>query len=342
MTRRPRRHPVRLRHALAALVLLAIAPTTPAAADPIPWRHGVVQPKGDAGFWFMAAEGGFAARQGLALQMLPFNSDTLMLKALLAGALDSFEGSPIGPMVAGSKGADVKILGCAWPKLTYSLFARTGTGVTTLAGQHVPAKWDPVRREDMRQNLTLLKGRTIGISAPGSLPDIVGRAMLREAGIPPEAVHVVMAGSDPERVRAVVAGTVDAAIATSDFAARRELNLVTLARAAELLPDFVRVCTITRGDLVRTRRPDLVRLLAAEMASYRHALADREGTIALARRIAGLAPDDPTPVANFEEVVREGAVDPAAGLDMPQAAELAAGFAGAGGEAGGGFRCSRG
>ena len=254
-----------------------------------------MQPKGDAGFWFMAAEGGFAARQGLALQMLPFNSDTLMLKALLAGALDSFEGSPIGPMVAGSKGADVKILGCAWPKLTYSLFTRTGTGVTTLAQ---------------------LKGRTIGISAPGSLPDIVGRAMLREAGIPPEAVQVVMAGSDPERVRAVVAGTVDAAIATSDFAARRELNLVTLARAAELLPDFVRVCTITRGDLVRTRRPDLVRLLAAEMASYRDALADREGTIALARRIAGLSADDPTPAANFDEVVREGAVDPALSLDM--------------------------
>jgi hypothetical protein len=32
------------------------------AQDLTPWRQGVVQPKADAGFWWMAAEGGFARR----------------------------------------------------------------------------------------------------------------------------------------------------------------------------------------------------------------------------------------------------------------------------------------
>ena len=42
-------------------VSLLVALVQPAAAqDLIPWRQGAVAPKGDAGFWWMAAEGGFA------------------------------------------------------------------------------------------------------------------------------------------------------------------------------------------------------------------------------------------------------------------------------------------
>src|SRR5260370_9103631 len=90
------------------------------------WRHGTLVPKGDAGFIYMAAEGGFAKAEGLDLKMQAFQNDTLMMKAVIAGELDSYEGSPISPLIAGSKGADVKILGCTWPKLTYSLFSHDG------------------------------------------------------------------------------------------------------------------------------------------------------------------------------------------------------------------------
>ena len=65
------------------------------AQDLTPWRQGVVQPKADAGFWWMAGEGGFARRQGLGLRIVAFDSDLDMVKALRAGELDSFEGSPI-------------------------------------------------------------------------------------------------------------------------------------------------------------------------------------------------------------------------------------------------------
>jgi len=33
------------------------------------WRHGVLEAKGDSGFVFMAAKGGFAAKQGLNVDM---------------------------------------------------------------------------------------------------------------------------------------------------------------------------------------------------------------------------------------------------------------------------------
>ncbi len=284
----------RYRYAWVATAFLALAGVqTAAAEDLVPWRHGTLIPKGDAGFIYMAAEGGFAEKQGLGLKMLAFQGDTLMFKALIAGELDSFEGSPISPMVAGSKGADVKIVGCSWPKLTYSLFSREDIG-----------------------SVADLKGKVVGISAPGSLPELVARTMLKRSGVAPSDVKFVMAGSDPERIRAIVAKTIDAAISTSDFAARRELGLKSLALANQVLPQFVRMCIITRGDLVRTRSEHLVRLLAAEMAAYGYALCHRDAVVALTRRVTNLPASDPTPETNFSETVEQEEVAPTLDIDL--------------------------
>jgi NitT/TauT family transport system substrate-binding protein len=258
-----------------------------------PWRHGAVQPKGDAGFWYMAAEGGFAKAQGLDMKMLALNSDVLLLKALIAGELDTFEAGPTSPMIAASKGADVKILGCSWPKLTYSFFSRS----------------------ELR-SVADLKGRTVGISAPGSLPDLVARTMLRKSNVDPEQVNFVVAGSDAERIRGIVGRTIDAAISTSDFGARPELGLKTLARANEVLPQFVRTCVITRGDVIRNRPDALVRLTAAIMNGYGYAVTHRAEVVALARRIASLPPNDPTPEANFAEVIEQKEVSPTLEIEM--------------------------
>jgi NitT/TauT family transport system substrate-binding protein len=257
------------------------------------WRHGTLAPHGDAGFVYMAAEGGFAKAEGLDLKMQNFANDTAMMKALIAGELDSYEGSPVSALIAGSTGADVKILGCTWPKLTFSLFARDG--VATIAD---------------------LRGGKLGISAPGSLSDLVARALLRQAGISPAETSLVASGSDQERLRAVTAGTIDAAIATADFAGRPEFRLKTLAVASEVLPQFLRECLITRGDVIRTRRPLVVAFVAAEMNAYGFALAHRDKEIALTRRIAGLPPGDPAAEANYREVVEQRAVSSAVEIDL--------------------------
>jgi len=216
-----------------------------------------------------------------------------MMKALIAGELDSYEGSPISPLIAGSKGADVKILGCTWPKLTYSLFAHDGIGA-----------------------IADLKGKKFGISAPGSLPDLVARALLKQAGVAPAEVSFVAAGSDPERVRALMAKTIDAAISTSDFAARPELKLKTLAVASEALPQLMRQCVITRGDLIRAKHSQLVSFVAAEMKAYGFAFAHRDKVVALTRRIGGLPPGDPTAEASYRDVVEQRAASPAMEIDL--------------------------
>jgi NitT/TauT family transport system substrate-binding protein len=278
-------------HAFASTALLLAALTAAHAQDL--WRHGTLVPKGDAGFIYMAADGGFAKAEGLDLKMQAFQNDTLMMKALIAGELDSYEGSPISPLIAGSKGADVKILGCTWPKLTYSLFSHDGIGA-----------------------ITDLRGKKFGISAPGSLPDLVARTMLKQAGVAPSEVSFVAAGSDPERVRALMAKTIDAAISTSDFAARPELKLKTLAVASEALPQFMRQCVITRGDLIRSKHTPLVSFVTAEMKAYGFALAHRDKVVALTRRIASLPPGDPVAEASYREVIEQRAASPAMEIDL--------------------------
>jgi NitT/TauT family transport system substrate-binding protein len=275
-----------------ATVLFASLFTVPACADEL-WRHGTLVPKGDAGFIYMAAEGGFANAQGLELRMQAFPNDTLMMKALIAGELESYEGSPVSPLIAGSKGADVKILGCTWPKLTYSLFSREGIG--TIAD---------------------LKGKKLAISAAGSLPDLVARAMLKKAGIAPSEVTFVAAGSDADRVRALTARIVDATVSTSDFAARPELKLKTLAVASDAVPQFLRQCLIVRGDLIRSKRVQLVAFMTAEMNAYGFACTHRDEVVALTRRIANLAPGDSVADASYRDVIEQRAASPAIEIDL--------------------------
>ena len=99
-----------MKNSLMGLLTALLLATTGAAAQDVKWRHGTVEPKGDAGFIFMIREGGFAKKRGLDLEISTFKGDAIALKALIAGELDSYEGNPGGPMIAASKGADVKVV----------------------------------------------------------------------------------------------------------------------------------------------------------------------------------------------------------------------------------------
>src|SRR5262245_47093042 len=89
-----------------------------------PWRHGVIEPKSDAGFQGMAVRGGFAAKQGVKLALPYFQNDVIALRALLAGELESYEGGAATAIIAGARNADVKIIGCHWQTVVHSVFAR--------------------------------------------------------------------------------------------------------------------------------------------------------------------------------------------------------------------------
>jgi NitT/TauT family transport system substrate-binding protein len=279
---------------IAVLGLLALLASPASAEEPAIWRHGIVPLKSDAGIVMMASERGFARAQGLKLEMIQFKSDALSLKALLAGELDSYEGSPGAPIMAAARGADVKIVGCHWPGLTYGIFAKP-----TIA------------------SVQDLKGKLIGISNPGALADLLARAMLEKYDVPIAGVRFVMLGSDADRFQALAGGVIDAAAMSTELVPlARSQGLNFLMHSHDFVPEFLRSCIEMSGRTIARRREDAVRFLAAEMGGLRYAMAHRDEEIALAVALTQAKSDDPRPAYVFDELQRYGAIDPEIGLPM--------------------------
>src|SRR5262249_19108409 len=94
------------------------------AQSPKLWRHGIVEPKSDAGLVLMVTQKDFAGKFGLKIETVKFKSGALAVKALLAGEIDSIEAGPDEGMIATAQGADLKIAGCNWPGLRHAIVAR--------------------------------------------------------------------------------------------------------------------------------------------------------------------------------------------------------------------------
>ncbi len=273
---------------LLAFLAAVLAASASKAQELKPWRHGVVEAKSDAGFVFMASKGGFAEKQGLKIEMIQFKGDALALRALLAGELDSYEGSPGAPILAGSRGADIKITGCYWPGLTYGIYAKS-----SVAGP-----------DD-------LKGKAMAISSPGALPDLMARAVLEKYNIPSSDVRFSIMGSDSDRFKAVSAGIVDAAAASTEFVPIAEQSgIKLLVHAHDVVPEYLRFCTYVSGKTIAERGDDTAKFLAAEMTAWQFALSNRDKVIALTHEVTNSKVDDPRPAYIFDEVKRYSAIDP--------------------------------
>jgi NitT/TauT family transport system substrate-binding protein len=283
----------------ALVVALALMALPALAADGKPWRHGIIEPKSDAGILMMIKNGGFAEKQGLNLELVNIQSDQIGLKALLSGDLDSYEGGPSGVMVADSRGADAKILGCHWPILPHGIFTR-----------------GPIN------SIQDLKGKSFAISAPGALPDLIVRAVLQKNGIAIDDVKLASLGSDVDRFKALAAGVVDAAVISNEYvpiAKAQGIKLLMYGR--EALPHFLRICQFSNAKTLAQRPDDAVRFVAAEISALRYAMTHRDETIALTREITKMKPDDPRAAFVYDEAVSSKSVDPEMGIPMDKLGE---------------------
>ncbi len=272
--------------AFAGVILASTAMTSIASAQEA-WRHGIVEAKGDSGFLFQAAEGGFDDKHGINIDMVQFTGGPTALKALIAGDLDSFEASPVIALSALHQGADVKIIGCDWPGMTYTVFS----------GKDIASAAD-------------LKGKTVGVSAPGSLPDIFTRLALEASGLASTDVTYANAGGSADRVKAVGGGVVAAAASSSEFAVDADaLNVKPLLKGTEVTPQFLKVCIMTTGKKIAERREAMTNFLAAEMEGLAHAIANKDAMLEVARKVGHLPEDDKTAEFIYNEALEYKAIN---------------------------------
>jgi len=278
----------------AAAILLATCLALPAWAQaPKPWSHGVIEPKGDAGFSLMVARRGFDERRGLKVKIVPLANGTLAHKALLAGEIDSIESSPGSAILAGLRGADLKIVGCNWTGVLHGLVVKSSIG-----------------------SVAEFKGKTLAISAPGSLPDLVARAIFEKFNVDFASIKTASLGTDLDRYKALIAGVADGAILAEELLAAAPDTVKQLAAGRDALPNYVRLCLTVTGKTIAQRRDDTVHFLAAEIEALRYAVAHREETIALTREIIETKPEDPRAAFVFDSVVKHRDIDPEIGIPM--------------------------
>jgi len=278
---------------IAAFALMAALSGPAGAADLKPWKHGVIEPKGDAGFMWMVGTRGFAARHGLKVDIVSFKNGAIAHKALLAGEIDSIESSPGGAIIAGAHGADIKIVGCDWPGVPHGLMVRAGI-----------------------DKVTDLKGKMVAVAAPGSLPNLLLKAMLEQNKVPENEVKIASLGGDLDRFKAVTAGVADAGIVASEFMAVAPKDVRMLVRGRDVLPNYVRLCLTFTGKTLSARREDAINFVAAQMEALRYTETHRDETIALTRDKTSAKPDDPKPAFAYDDTVKTGAIDPAVTLPL--------------------------
>jgi NitT/TauT family transport system substrate-binding protein len=276
---------------VGAVVAAALAGT--ASAQEKVWKHGIINPKSDAGIFMMVSTGDFAKQQGIKIELVHFKDDQLGLKALIAGEVDSFEGGPQGVFSADSKGGDARILGCHWTVVPHGIYAK-----------------------DNIKSVKDLKGKQIAVSAPNSMPDMLARAALEKFGVNPKDVKLAAVGGDRDRYQALVGGVVDAAVVSNEYqpVAPKDVHLLVAGRDA--VPNFLRVCIISSAAKLKARGDDAVKFLAAEMNALKYALSHKAETVALTKKVTHQKSDDPRAAFVYDDAVEHHAVDPT--LPLPK------------------------
>jgi ABC-type nitrate/sulfonate/bicarbonate transport system substrate-binding protein len=161
-----------------------------------------------------------------------------------------------------------------------------------------------------------LKGKTIAVAAPGSLPNLLVNAILDQNNIPQADVRFANLGGDLDRFKAVVAGVADAGIVAAEFMAVAPKDIKMLIAGHEALPNYVRLCLTMTGRTIASRREDAIGFMAAEMNALKFAVSHRDETIKLTQETIHAKPDDPRPAYAYDFTLKQGAIDPAVKLPL--------------------------
>ena len=272
---------------LAVAALLAIGLSAANAQDKV-WKHGILEAKSDSGFIAMVDKGGFAEKRGLKVELLQIKAGSTLMKALIAGEIDSVDMGAAELIVAGARGTGVKIVGCTWHGMPQVVLAK--------AEIKTPAD---------------LKGKTIAISSPGSLPDLLFRGMLDAEKVPVSEVKFATQGADLDRYKSLLAGITDAAVVSNEFVAVMPPTIKVLMEANVVVPKFIRLCLATTSKVLAERRADLVKFVAAEMDAYKYATTHRAETIKLAHEMTHAKPDDKRAEFITDQTISSKQIDPA-------------------------------
>jgi NitT/TauT family transport system substrate-binding protein len=287
--------------ASSAIAMMLALTVTASAQELTKWKHGLVSAKGDAGIYFMALEKGYFKKHGLDVEFVQLRGDAHVVRALLADQLDSAEFSPGPALVANDRGAQIIIVGSSMMGYPYALYARKDI-----------TSWQD------------LKGKTFGVSAPGSTPDLIAREMLRRKGVDPNSINIASVGGTSGRIQALSGGKIDATAASSEYLPEQEkLGIRALGLAGEIVPEWPRFTIGIQKKVIEARRAEAVKFLAGYIEGLAYAMNHRDEAIALGAKLTKLPASAPIFAAVFDEAKKGKYVSPTGEIPLDRLKWLA-------------------
>lgn len=142
---------------------------------------------------YVAQDEGFFQKNGIHAQLVPIGSSVAGAAALAAGSIDVLSASPDAVLPLVAKGLPAKVIAGQ----TKQIFQLIINKKYKVSGTYP-------------NNLTVLKGKTVGVTALGAASQALVEAMLSQAGIPTSDVTFVPVGAAASAVAAFTQGRVDA------------------------------------------------------------------------------------------------------------------------------------
>jgi NitT/TauT family transport system substrate-binding protein len=251
------------------------------------WKHGMLEAKADSGIIGMVATRDFATKRGLKIELTQIKAGATLMKALIAGEIDSVDMGAAEEIVAAARGTGVRIVGCNWPGMPQVVLAKTSINTP----------------QD-------LKGKTVAISSPGSLPDLVFKGMLQEKHVPIAEVKLAPQGADLDRYKSLISGVTDAAIVSNEFVPVMPKDVHVLMSATDVVPKFLRLCIATNANVLKDRRDELIKFVAAEMEAYKYAQTHPADAVKLAHEMTHTKADDKRAGFIVNQALENKQIDP--------------------------------
>jgi ABC-type nitrate/sulfonate/bicarbonate transport system substrate-binding protein len=241
-----------MKNSLLALLVLFLFHTSVHAADKV--RIGV-PPAGGHITLPLAHRMGLFKDEGIEAEIIRI-AGGVATAALVNDEINYFTGITF-PVRAAIQGLPIKIVACYLPAPPFVLVARPEV-----------------------KSVLELKGKTLGVAEIGQGPDVIGRLILKHAGLDPERdTKFIRAGAAEGRLAAMNQGLIAATILPVpwDVHAKR-MGFHVLARAYDLF-SYPEVGLVVSVRKIREKPDEIKRIIKAGIKANRYIRANRDGTI---------------------------------------------------------------
>jgi NitT/TauT family transport system substrate-binding protein len=152
---------------------------------------------------YIAMDAGYFKEQGLDVELVTMKGGPAAAGALMSGDVDIAVSVAETPIKMRAQGKDLRVIGLVQDKNPCVLVVAAGSPVKSLAD---------------------LKGKTIGVTATGSLTDLILRAYINRLGMNVADFEIVGLGSGATVAAALERGQIQAAIAVTPFLTRLQMD----------------------------------------------------------------------------------------------------------------------